>query len=252
MAGSPLALLLPLALASVRAQAPVRPPSRVYTQDFSQSLHGATVSASSWAAARHAATKETSAVGCATRCAQLHDEDGSCNAIMFHRADGDCHLGVASLPVGGEATAYVYRIPGGAWGVWAAWGGCSKKCCGGVQNRTRTCQAKDCDGPIMEEQPCKEQDCPVNCKTIEGVDCIFPWTYDGVEYSGCITQDNYDHSYQPWCATGTACAAGDCNSYILPVGTTWSWGLCCPAPVCPCSDCAPATTTPTTGGKLTK
>jgi hypothetical protein len=229
-----MALLLALGLPSSRQTGgPVGAPgphpalSMVYTQDLA--LHGSTVSASSWAAARHAATKETSAVACATRCAGLHGTDGSCNAIMFHSATGDCHLGVASLPVGGEATAYVYRIQGGAWGEWGAWGACSKKCCGGVQTRARTCQTRACDGATVEEQPCQEQDCPQDCKTVDGVGCIFPFIYGGEQYCKCSTKG---WAGRAWCPTGPGCVAGNCNS-LAGQGGTGSWGYCSPAPACP-------------------
>ena len=34
-----------------------------------------------------------------------------------------------------------------------------------------------------------------------GVNCVFPFTYHGVEYNGCTTVDNHHEDEKSWCLT---------------------------------------------------
>lgn len=51
---------------------------------------------------------------------------------------------------------------------WSDWSNCTKKCGGGLQNRTRSIKTspqyggKACD-TVKEEQSCNKQNCPINC-----------------------------------------------------------------------------------------
>ena len=113
--------------------------SRVYTADYSMSLHTTLVSKTSWALGRREPTLEASAVACATRCSEgLHEttfttlpicrcakeleawevgQNITCNSFQYVREVRECHAGLSSLPSGGEATETVYRLPAGASNV---------------------------------------------------------------------------------------------------------------------------------------
>ena len=92
--------------------------SRVYNQDYSVALKGVQVTESSWAASRLHPTLEKSFVACATTCVDKYREDLSCNSMMYAQETRECHLGNTTLPnAGGEATAFVYRIPDGTGGI---------------------------------------------------------------------------------------------------------------------------------------
>merc|ERR1712227_367945 len=43
-------------------------------------------------------------------------------------------------------------------------------------------------------------DIPPQCQTDTNQDCVFPFSYKGMEYSSCTTADNHG---VPWCSTST-------------------------------------------------
>ena len=49
-----------------------------------------------------------------------------------------------------------------------------------------------------------------------GANCVFPYTYDGIDYSRCITEDKYGNAFNAWCST--------VSNYNLQ--TDESWGHC--------------------------
>ena len=51
---------------------------------------------------------------------------------------------------------------------------------------------KECEEPLPAI--CKYQ----ACYTVEGENCMFPFTHKGITYKNCSTQD----LHRPWCATG--------------------------------------------------
>ena len=84
--------------------------SRVYNNDYSVDLQGVLVSKNSWTSSRLVATEEESMVSCATICVDKYKEDCTCDSMMYVRETKECHLGKTTLPIGQEATEFVYRI----------------------------------------------------------------------------------------------------------------------------------------------
>ena len=66
-----------------------------------------------------------------------------------------------------------------------------------------------------------EQSCLTTGGSDVGATCVFPFTYQGVQYAFCPSDDGSD-SGQPWCSTGT----DDNGNYITDI-----WGYC--GPHCP-------------------
>ena len=101
----------------------------IFTEDFSTKFVGTYITQKSWTAGRQSPTIETCAVACVTKCATKRAtkcallkspvaDTSECNAIMYVRATGECHMGRGvSLPTSEEEpTEFVYMIPGsGSW-----------------------------------------------------------------------------------------------------------------------------------------
>ena len=99
----------------------------VFTEDFSTKFVGTYISQKSWTKGRKAPTIETCAVACATKCTTKRAtkctknpvaDTSSCNAFMYVRATGECHMGrgISLLTSTEEPTEFVYMVPGsGSW-----------------------------------------------------------------------------------------------------------------------------------------
>ena len=77
---------------------------------------------------------------------------------------------------------------------------------------------------------------PNPCSTLEGTACVFPFTYDGVEYYQCT----YKNSPTPWCATKL-----DPNGTVI----VNNWGDCAntQTSACPVEDLTKPTCTAVSG-----
>ena len=64
------------------------------------------------------------------------------------------------------------------------------------------CNTDKCPSKIPEIQDCASVDFCITTKgsTKECSKCIFPFTYEGITYTGCTLYGGYS---QPWCATST-------------------------------------------------
>ena len=68
-----------------------------------------------------------------------------------------------------------------------------------------------------------------DCKTVSGyssdVECVFPFTFDGITHSTCTIHGNADSEEKPWCSTKVD---------IHGVYIEGNWGVC--SPECPVED----------------
>lgn len=89
------------------------PSNSIITGEHGGTFNLASVSKQSWEESRQTPRIENCSVDCARICSLLHLQDpDSCNAVMFVRETGECHLGTVVLAQEGEQTERVFMIPG--------------------------------------------------------------------------------------------------------------------------------------------
>ena len=72
----------------------------------------------SWDSGRLPSTPASSVVECARNCIRKHQEDATCDSIMYVKETEDCIMGISSLPEEEEDTEFVYKRPQtGNWGL---------------------------------------------------------------------------------------------------------------------------------------
>ena len=82
---------------------------------------------------------------------------------------------------------------------------------------------RDTTNPPPPPPPPASTQAPSGCMTVSGGDpnqqCVFPFSFGGVTYNGCIFEGNNPGETDPWCSTLT-----DGNG--VHVGGQGKWGFC--------------------------
>ena len=72
----------------------------------------------------------------------------------------------------------------------------------------------------------ESDDCHTNGGADPSAQCIFPFTFGGIEYFECTYNGNYENETKPWCSTKVDYMGNH-------IGNQGNWGYCgedCPLP----------------------
>ncbi|XP_041104052.1 adhesion G protein-coupled receptor B1-like isoform X5 [Polyodon spathula] len=110
----------------------------------------------------------------------------------------------------------------GGWSLWGPWAECNSVCGGGVQMRSRTCQAPLeeaflCEGVLEEGRPCNKQPCTPNGRYSSRSQALRSVDYRKREeteealrygYPSSQTVDPAAEEWSPWSVCSTTCGEG--------------------------------------------
>jgi len=133
------------------------------------------------------------------KCTPACQNGGTCSngkCVCTHDWEGPVCEASTIVPVNGQ------------WGSWSAYGECSKKCGGGKQSRSRSCDnpapsggGSTCSGDSSEQQDCNTQEC-IGCQNDDTTRDTYWQTctewYDG-HPAGCDMYNDHDFNASDQC-----------------------------------------------------